>query len=173
MGAEKSTRKTAGESRHRRCAVLARGYVPGPGDYSEADMTLSPLAAQVYDVLRQRVLAERAPQTTYTKLAKSMGPKVVPNNAALAEALSEIAKACVEAELPPITAIAVQAASGIPGQPYFDLLHPGVADGDRPMRFRLDLVKVTRAKASYPEKLGAVAEEAAAEVEEEDAEKSA
>jgi len=121
---------------------------------------MSPLATDIYDILRQRVPADDG-RITYGQLVDQL-PGVhgitYANDVRVSVALGEIVEACRRNGLPLLPAIVVQGdddgeATGEPGNGYFDVSHPEVGR-DRERRTMAHYNEWQRVRAAtYPETL--------------------
>jgi hypothetical protein len=94
--------------------------------------SLSGLAQEIFDVLRERVPAPSspAPKITYGDLIRKLPPaysQLDPNGKLLREALGEIVNHCRERGWPALSALVVNLDKQEPGAGYFKAAHPDVA----------------------------------------------
>ena len=92
-------------------------------------MILSPLAASIYQVLRNRVPSVK-PELAYTELVESLPNPfntVGPDSEMLAAALGELVTRCRAKGLPAISAMVVRYRERVPGPGYYKMAHPDVA----------------------------------------------
>ncbi len=126
-------------------------------------MSLSPLAAQIYQTL-VRQLRLPNPLISYGDLVRALGPlpppyaSLKPNDLRLFEALGEVSSLCQSntPPLPALTSIVVRrnedGSLGTPGPGYFSLVFPHVREGADRLQMWRDEVRRIKA-ASYPEVL--------------------
>lgn len=113
---------------------------------------MSPLAAAIYDLLRQRTgLSE--PRITYKQLATELRDcsddfsHVHHRNRELYAALCEVGEECRRLKLPSLPALVVRADSGKPGDAYYEGTE-GRFKGEKVAAWRCELEAVKRAR--YP-----------------------
>lgn len=93
-------------------------------------MPLSPLASEIYRVLRDLVPNENA-QITYQDLVYQLGPLPAPNQGLhwqdlrLNAALGELVEECRGQQLPAIPAIVVRSNELTPSYGYYSIAYPG------------------------------------------------
>jgi hypothetical protein len=117
-------------------------------------VSVSPLAAAIYDILRARTrLAE--PRITYAELAEQLRDTaeefdyVHHRQRSLYAALTEVGKECRRLKRPPLPALVVRADTRRPGEAYYTGKCGGTAyRGEKIAAWRCDLEAVKRAK--YP-----------------------
>jgi hypothetical protein len=120
-------------------------------------MPLSPLAREIYKVLRLRVPAIH-PEMTYKQLAEPLPPLGKPfedvgfHDPRLDQALADTVHACRAVGLPALSAIVVNAETKKPGKRYYAEAHPSVGgDIEKEVAWarEMELAKIT----SYPTEL--------------------
>ena len=116
---------------------------------------MNPLAATIYDILRQRVAWDE-PRITYAELARALrdaGPaveRITHRSRDLYAALWEVGNACRRHDLPPLPALVVRADSRRPGDAYYEGM-PEVHRDARIAAWQRDLDAVRQ--ATFPPRL--------------------
>jgi hypothetical protein len=117
---------------------------------------VSPLAEEIYGVLRRLPAQSPRPRITYGALIGQL-PRgyhgVDPNSHVLRQALGEIVDLCRVRELPVLAAIVVSAATGRPGHGYYGKAHPqAVTEDEKRQAWEEELEEVIQ-QQFYPSSL--------------------